>query len=201
MYRQDLNVLCLPIRACVKVTGCPCLDRFQRALNSARETLKRARQRFQSTAIANEQKELFGHGDRSSKSSKGKKKARPSPWTKQFYCVAYCDQEHVPVTEEELDELYHAGLGLKKITVPDMNTIGNSSLRGIIMDNFPSLREAGGFDFLRCIPNTKRLEAFSEVAQTNPHILQERAQKGKVFVRPVQKDLLPAKKKAHVRHC
>ena len=77
------------------------------------------------------------------------------------------------MTEEELDEVYHAGLGLKKITVPDMNTISNSSLRGIIMDNIPSLREAGVFDFLRCIPNAKRLEPFSEVAQTNPRILQE----------------------------
>ena len=43
------------------------LDRFERALNSARETLKRARQRFPSTAIATEQKELFGYGDQSSK--------------------------------------------------------------------------------------------------------------------------------------
>lgn len=82
------------------------LDRFERALNSARETLKRARQKFHSTAIASE---LFGYGD---KCSKGKKKARPSPWTKQFYCLAYCDQDRVPVTEEGL---YHAGLGLKKI--------------------------------------------------------------------------------------
>ena len=32
VYRQDLNVLCLPIRACVKVTGCPFLDRFREHL-------------------------------------------------------------------------------------------------------------------------------------------------------------------------
>ena len=121
------------------------LDRFERALNSARETLKRARQRFHSTAIATEQKELFGYGD---KSSKGKKKVCPSPWTKQFYCLAYCNQDHVPVTE---DELYHAGLGLKKIIVPDMNTLNNHHFRSIIIENLPSLREAGGFYFLRCI--------------------------------------------------
>ena len=118
----------------------PFLDRFERALKSARETLKRAREGFQSTAIAAEQKELFGYGDRSSKYSKRKKKARP-PWTKQFYCLAYCNQDHVPVTEEELDKLFHTGLGLKKITVPDMNTLSNSHFRGIILENFPSLRE------------------------------------------------------------
>ena len=129
------------------------------------------------------------------KSTKGStkaktKKTRPCPWTKQFYCLAYCDQDHVPVTDDELDELYHAGLGIKKITVPNMNTITNSRLRSIIVENFPSLSDAGGFDYLRCIPNTKRLEPFSELAQTNPHVLQERAQKGKVFIRPVQRDLV-----------
>ena len=129
---------------------------------------------------------------------KGKKKARPSPWTKQFYCLAYCDQEHVPVSEEELDELYHAGLGLKKITIPDINAVSNSHFRSVIMENFPPLQEAGGFDFLRCVPNTKRLEPFSQLAQTNPQVLQERAHKSKVFVRPVQMDLLrPSKKRLH----
>ena len=68
-----------------------------------------------------------------------------------------------------------------------MNTITNSRLRSIIVENFPSLSDAGGFDYLRCIPNTK---PFSELAQTNPHVLQERAQKGKVFIRPVQRDLV-----------
>ena len=164
-----------------------CLDRFERALKSARETLKRARYNFQSAAIASEQKELFGY---CSKTSKGKKKARPSPWTKQFYCLAYCDQDHVPLSEEELDELYHAGLGMKKITFPDMNTTNNSCFRSIIIENYPALHNGGGFEFLQCVPNTKRLEPFSEVAQRNPHVLQERAQKGKVFIRPLQRDLL-----------
>lgn len=176
-------------------------DRLERALKSARDTLKKARYKFQNAAIATEQRELFGYGPRATK-GKGKKKARASPWTKQFYCLAYCDQDHVPVTEGELDDLYHAGLGQKKITVPDMNTITNSRLRSIIIDNFPPLRDAGGFDFLRCIPNTKRLEPFSELAQTNPQVLQERAQKGKVFVRPVQRDLLTSStKKPHVHVC
>ena len=90
-------------------------------------------------------------------------------------------------------------MGVKKITFPDMNTINNSHFRSVVMDNFPSLRQSGGFDFLRCVPNTKHLEPFSEVAQRNPRVLQERSQKGKVFVRPLQKDLLTsASKRPHV---
>ena len=89
-----------------------------------------------------------------------------------------------------IDELYRAGLGLKKITIPDMNTLTNSRFRKLIIENFPPLAQGGGFDFLRCARNTKHLELFSELAQSNPKILQERSYKGKVFVRPVQQDLL-----------
>ena len=50
-------------------------------------------------AIAKEQKELFGYSSRSSHASKGKK-PRPFPWTKQFICLAYCDQLRVPIPGE-----------------------------------------------------------------------------------------------------
>ena len=66
--------------------------------------MRKARAQFQNSAIATEHKELFGHRGKGVKGSKGKKKARPSPWTKQFFCLAYCDQDRVPVAEEELDD-------------------------------------------------------------------------------------------------
>lgn len=52
------------------------LDRFERALESARETLRKARSTFQEAAIATEHKELFGYGGKAvkGKSVKGKKK-------------------------------------------------------------------------------------------------------------------------------
>ena len=124
------------------------------------------------------------------KGSKGKKKCCPTPWTKQFYCLGYCNQDQVPYNDEELDELYHAGLGIKKITIADMNGLTNSRFRKIIVDNYPLLKEAGGFEFLRCVHNSKRLELFSELAQANPQVLQERSHKGRIYVRHVQKDLL-----------
>ena len=122
------------------------------------------------------------------------------PWTKQFVCLGYCDQSQVPLADEDLDELFHAGLGVKKITIPDINDISITRLRKIIVDNFPPLQRAGGFDFLRCVPNTKKLEPYSELAQTNPKILQERSNKGKIYIRPVQRDLISsARKTTHVR--
>ena len=84
---------------------------------------------------------------------------------------------------------------MKKITFPDFTEISNTHFRKIIVENFPLLSNAGGFEFLRCIPNTKQLEPFSELAQTNPQILQERSHKGKVFIRPVQEDLMATLRK------
>ena len=129
---------------------------------------------------------MFGYN---SKRSKGKKKPVRLPGPNNFTALP---------TAIRIMYLFHAGLGVKKITFPDMNTINNSHFRSIVMGNFPSLRQSGGFDFLRCVPNTKHLEPFSEVAQRNPRVLQERSQKGKVFVRPLQKDLLTsASKRPH----
>lgn len=128
------------------------LDRFEKALESAREILRKARSTFQEAAIATEHTELFGYGGKSVKGKgkgvRGKKKSRAVPWTKQFYCQAYSDQYRVPTTDEELDELYHAGLGLKKIKIPVIRSITNNHFRKIIVNNFPPFAEAGGFDFL-----------------------------------------------------
>ena len=87
-------------------------DRFERALESARETLKRARSRFHGAAISKEQKDLFGHRGKTVRATKGKKQW-PVPWPKQFVCLAYFDQAKVPLSDEEIDELYHSGLGMK----------------------------------------------------------------------------------------
>ena len=175
-------------------------DRFEEALESARNTLKRARSQFQNCAIAKEQKELFGYSSRSSHASKGKK-PRPVPWTKQFVCLAYCDQSRVPIADEELDELFHAGLGMKKITIFDINNVTDSMFRKIMIDNFRPLEKAGGFEFLRSIPNTKQLEVFSELAQSNPKVLQERSNKGKIYIRPLQQDLIQSSRKTTTYVC
>ena len=63
--------------------------------------MRKARSQFQNPAIATEHKELFGYRG---KSGRGKEhKSRPNPWTKQFYCLAYCDQTRVHIGDDELD--------------------------------------------------------------------------------------------------
>ena len=124
-----------------------------------------------------------------------KEKKCPLPWTKQIVCLAYCDQSRVPTFDEELNELYHAGLRMKKITISDINNVTNNAFKKF----YPALERAGGFEYLRCVPNIKQLELYSELAQSNPKILQERSNKGKVYIRLVQRDLIQsARKTAHV---
>ena len=66
----------LPYDALIMIVDASYTDRFERALKSARETLKRARHNFQSSAIAAEQKGLFGYGLK--KSTKGSTKRKPA---------------------------------------------------------------------------------------------------------------------------
>ena len=44
-------------------------------------------------------------------SSRGKTSKGKLAWKHTFVCLAYRDQEHIPTTESEKDELFEAGLG------------------------------------------------------------------------------------------
>ena len=84
---------------------------------------------------------------------------------------------------------------MKKITISDINNVTNNAFEKF----YPALERAGGFEYLRCVPNIKQLELYSELAQSNPKILQERSNKGKVYIRLVQRDLIQsARKTVHV---
>ena len=80
----------------------------------------------------------------------------------------------VPTTGHEKDPLDLVGLGMKKITIPNIDcTI--AELRDILLDSFPPLKEAGGFEFLRCKSNSRILEKFSDLAQSSPKVLADRS--------------------------
>ena len=57
------------------------------------------------------------------------------------------------------DLLIEAGLGPKIFSVPLCSS--GEEFREIILSKFPKLKDGGGFDLLRCIPNTKHLHVIS----------------------------------------
>ena len=94
----------------------------------------------------------------------------------------------MPSTGYARETLVAAGLGEKKIVVQDIES-GWEEFRSLIIDEFPKLGNCGGFEFMRCIPNTKDLEAISVGIAQSPKLLKSVVGSGRVFVRPIQLDL------------
>ena len=57
------------------------------------------------------------------------------------------------------------------------------------INQYPKLGDGGGFEILRCIPNSKILEVVSNSASRVPRLLKSVIGCGRVFLRPIQKDL------------
>ena len=59
----------------------------------------------------------------------------------------------------------------------------------LILSASPKLGEAGGFELLRCQPNSRDLLPIGPRIASTPKLLKRRIGNGKVYVRPVQRDL------------
>ena len=77
-------------------------------------------------------------------SGKKRKLSKQSEWRHKFVCLAYRDQERIPTTDADKEELFQAGLGEKEIHFDNLD-IDQSELKEILFANFPRLREGGGF--------------------------------------------------------
>ena len=83
--------------------------------------------------------------------------------------------------------LQDAGVGEKSISMsPLLNAKG---LRDHILLSYPVLAEGGGFEFLRCMHNSRDLEVIPYNFTTTPNYLKAYIGGGKVYNRPLQKDL------------
>ena len=88
---------------------------------------------------------------------KKKKKSKSDTWMAKFVCLANKDQTSVPLSDTDKIDLIEAGLGEKKIQI-DLN-YATMQFQSKILNEFPKLEDAGGFELLRCIPITKKLES------------------------------------------
>ena len=82
--------------------------------------------------------------------------------------------------------LEEAGLGEKIIKVPDVEC---DEFNDIILTAYPKLRGAGGYELLRCKPNSRDLISIGERISSSPKLLKRRIGNGKVYIRPIQWDL------------
>ena len=132
--------------------------------------------------IAAEQKRNFSPYSKLTVRGKGQ------PWTLKVFCLSSKDATRVPCSFAEREVLVQAGLGEKKATVPDINC-STQEFQSVLTSVFPKLEHSGGFDLLRCIPNTKDLEVINTVVAQSPKLLKSVVGSGRVFIRPIQRSL------------
>ena len=81
-----------------------------------------------------------------------------------------------------------AGLGEKKIFVPNVECSAKE-FNEIIIKSFPRLENAGGFEFLKCTPSTRKLEVIPFSVSSSPRRLKAWIGTAKLYLRPIQVDL------------
>lgn len=94
----------------------------------------------------------------------------------------------VPTTPSARMLLKEAGLGEKSLIIDDINCDART-FRQIILNNFPKLKAAGGFELLRCMHNSRELEVLPSRIAGNPRLLKCQMGQGKIYIRPLQRDL------------
>ena len=116
------------------------------------------------------------------------KRPKKCAWKHCFVCLAWCDQHKIPTTDVEKDDLLEAGLGEKVIEFPSLDASGDE-FKEILYSEYPKLRDGGGFELCRCLPNSRNLEALTSVALSSPAMLKERVGNARTYIRPLQCDL------------
>ena len=119
---------------------------------------------------------------------RGKKKSKKCVWKHRFVCLSYVGEYKVPTSAVTKDDLLKAGLGEKNIEFSSLD-IPAEEFRDVIYDNFPKLRNGGGFELCRCLPNSRHLEPLSSAAYSSPQLLKERVGNSRTYIRPLQRDL------------
>ena len=108
-------------------------------------------------------------------------------WKHKFVCLSSKTATTVP-TGAEKQVLYEAGLGEKTISLPCNAT--PAQLYQQLLQEFPQLSDAGGYDLLKCIPGTKRLIVIPVPQQGHDtNSLQSAVDQGRIFIRPCQREL------------
>ena len=86
------------------------------------------------------------------------------------------------------DELFVAGLGGKELEFENLEA-SEEEFQETIFEGFPQLRDGGGHQFLRCIPNSRLLEPLSGFVMSSPSVLKQRVGTARTYIRPLQRDL------------
>lgn len=156
-------------------------SRALHALRSVRQHITQKGQREQRTNFA-------PYSIKKAKASKGKENKRLRGCSLKMICLSSPQDDRVPTTAAQKEVLMEAGLGAKNVLIPDMSC-SREEFWDIITSNYPKLLRCGGFELLRCMANSRALELISRNISQSPKLLKAVIGNGRVYVRPLQKDL------------
>ncbi|CAB3983909.1 Arylsulfatase B [Paramuricea clavata] len=146
-----------------------------------------------SAFVASERSRLFN--PRHSRTTSRKRKAtRGRTWTAQILCLADRQQTKIPNSIEK-QILRNAGLGLKKIKFEvsdNAQQVVDTIMSDEKADNdepigFPQLRQSGGFELLRCLPNCRELRMI-DCPWTVRNLKATLGSQSKIYARPIQRN-------------
>ena len=64
-----------------------------------------------------------------------------------------------------------------------------AAFKELLLESFPKLKDGGGYQLLKGLPNSRNLEILSLVVHTSPGLLKQRVGNSRTYIRPIQKDL------------
>lgn len=122
------------------------------------------------------------------KGKRKSKKTKISMWEHEFICLADINQS-TPPSPMEKAELINAGLGPKKICLFEHGEA--FEFHDELLHAFPKLADAGGYEFLRTLPNNNRLLCVipPQSGGYTVQYLKNVVGNAKVFIRPLQQRL------------
>lgn len=95
--------------------------------------------------------------------------------------------DRVPTSQSQKIELEEAGLGEKVVSINlDCSAEGFNQA---VLEAYPKLKCSGGYELLRCRPQSRDLILIGPRIANNPKLLKRQVGNGKVYVRPIQRDL------------
>ena len=103
----------------------------------------------------------------------------------------------MPTSQSEKLILEEAGLWEKTVCIPDLDC-DRDAFRSVILATYPKLRDGGGFELLRCQPNSRELVVIGPKIANSPRLLKRRVGNGRVYVRPIQRNLSLEEEKGEV---
>ena len=117
-----------------------------------------------------------------------RKSKRKSAWRHKFVCLARTGHNGKPIAEAEKNTLFSARLGEKKLKFPILDATADE-FREILYEVFPRLKHGGGYQFLKCIPNSQQLEPLSAMVMSSPILLKQRVGAARTYICPLQQNL------------